>query len=153
MKTSGSLTVIAAMLAAVLSAAAAADAVPSRPVAERSQAVPVPDLEKANRKNPLPDGGWFTWEWTTSPKMGTAILRVELFAKDGTRSTALDITGDSGMPSMPGAHDSGPVAFKLNKKGDYLLPVNIVMPGDWQVVLELKRGDEVVLRGRIRFDV
>ena len=30
---------------------------------------------------------------------------------------------------MSGAHDSGEVPFKLNRKGDYLLPVNIVMPG------------------------
>ncbi len=138
----------AAVLAAVAFAASGRMAAPGQ-----AAGATIPDLAKAGKKNPLPDGGWFTWEWTTAPKMGTAILKVELFAKDGTRSTALGITGDSGMPSMPGAHDSGPVAFKLNKKGDYLLPVNIVMPGDWQVVLEFKRGADVAFTGRIRFDV
>ncbi len=57
------------------------------------------------------------------------------------------------MPSMAGAHDSGEVAFKLNKKGDYLLPVNVVMPGGWEVRLTFSRNGVVIFRGRILFDV
>jgi len=54
---------------------------------------------------------------------------------------------------MAGGHDSGEQEFKLNRRGDYLLPVSIVMPGEWEVKLTIKRGDVVVLRGAFRFDV
>jgi hypothetical protein len=57
------------------------------------------------------------------------------------------------MPEMKGAHDSGEVPFKLNKKGDYLLPVNVVMPGEWEVKLVFLKGKEPVYRGRITFKV
>ena len=57
------------------------------------------------------------------------------------------------MPSMRGAHDSGEVPFKLNKKGDYLLPVNVVMPGEWEVKLVFMKDKEPVFRGRITFKV
>jgi hypothetical protein len=85
--------------------------------------------------------------------MGPAILKIQLFDKDGKQVTDLDITGRSDMPSMRGAHDSGEVAFKLNRKGDYLLPVNIVMPGDWEIQLTFSRTKIVIFRGRLLFDV
>ena len=77
----------------------------------------------------------FTYEFDKTPKMGMAVLKIQLFDMNGKRTTALEITGRSDMPSMSGAHDSGEVLFKLNRKGDYLLPVNIVMPGEWEVRL------------------
>ena len=85
--------------------------------------------------------------------MGMAILKVQLFDKDGKQVTGLEIIGQSDMPSMKGAHDSGEVAFKLNKKGDYLLPVNVVMPGDWEVLLTFSRSKIVLFRGRVTFSV
>ena len=36
---------------------------------------------------------------------------------------------------------------------NYLLPVNVVMPGDWEVQLIFRKGEEIVLRAAIRFDV
>ena len=54
---------------------------------------------------------------------------------------------------MPGHHDSGEVPLKLNKAGNYLLPVNVVMPGDWQVDLIFREGERIVFRAAIRFDV
>lgn len=110
-------------------------------------------LAAAGKKNVLDAGHYFTWEFDRTPKMGTAILKVRIFDKAGEQVTAFEVTGRSDMPSMRGAHDSGDVAFKLNKKGDYLLPVNIVMPGDWEVVLTFSAGGRTVLRGRILFDV
>lgn len=95
----------------------------------------------------------FKYEFAETPKMGTAILRVELFDKDGAKATDLEILGSSDMPSMRGAHASGEVAFKLNKKGVYLLPVNVVMPGEWEVRLVFRKGEEVLLRTRLLFHV
>jgi hypothetical protein len=111
------------------------------------------DLAGPGKKNWIGEVAYFTWEFDKTPKMGPVILKVLLFDKAGKRVQDLDITGSSGMPAMPGAHDSGEVLFKLNKKGDYLLPVNVVMPGGWEVRLTFSRSGVVIFRGRIVFDV
>ncbi len=95
----------------------------------------------------------FTWEFDRNPKMGTSILIIKLYDRKGNRANELQITGRSDMPAMRGAHDSGDVAFKLNKAGNYLLPVDIVMPGKWEVRLTFSRAGRVVFRGRITFKV
>lgn len=96
---------------------------------------------------------YFTYSFDKKPQLGTIILKIELFDKDGKKDTSLAITGDSGMPSMKGHHDSGEVAFKLNKKSEYLLPVSVVMPGDWEVKLVFKKDNKPIYRGSIKFDV
>ena len=99
------------------------------------------------------DSTYFTYQFAQRPKLGTAILKVQLFAKKGQKIANLTITGNSGMPSMRGAHDSGDVAFKQNNKGEYLLPVNIVMPGEWEVKLNFLKDQKVIYRGRFKFSV
>jgi hypothetical protein len=111
------------------------------------------DLARSGKKCWIGEVNYFTWEFDRTPKMGTAILVIKLYDKDGQRVSDIAITGQSDMPSMRGAHDSGDVAFKNNKAGDYLLPVNIVMPGDWEVLLTFTRNGIVIFRGRITFDV
>jgi hypothetical protein len=111
------------------------------------------DLAKSGKKCWIGEVNYFTWEFDKTPKMGTSILIVKLFDRDGKRVTDLQIAGRSDMPSMRGAHDSGEVAFKNNRAGDYLLPVNVVMPGDWEVRLTFSRNGIVIFRGRIAFDV
>ena len=101
----------------------------------------------------IDDDFHFTYEFTEKPRMGTAILRVRIFDREENQTTAFTVLSRYDMPSMAGAHDSGEQEFKLNKKGDYLLPVNIAMPGEWEVKLTFKRGDSVVFRGTFRFDV
>ncbi|HOD15774.1 MAG TPA: FixH family protein [Spirochaetota bacterium] len=98
-------------------------------------------------------GRTFTYDFDRSPAMGMIIVKVQVFDKAGRRVTDLRVFGESGMPSMRGAHDSGEVPFKLSKKGVYLLPVNIVMPGTWEVRLRFMKGHDLVFAGRITFDV
>lgn len=95
----------------------------------------------------------FIYKFDKKPQLGVLILKLQVTDKAGGQVTALKITGDSGMPSMRGHHDSGPVDFKLNKKGDYLLPVDVVMPGGWDVRLEFSKDGQVIYRGSINFDV
>ena len=95
----------------------------------------------------------FTYEFDKTPKMGMAIVIIKLFDGSGKRTTELAIVGRSDMPSMSGAHDSGEVPFKLNRKGDYLLPVNVVMPGEWEIRLVFSRNTEVIFRGSFKFNV
>jgi len=78
---------------------------------------------------------------------------VRLFDKKDERITSLDVVGSSDMPAMKGMHASGDVPFKLNKKGDYLMPVAVAMPGEWEVLLTFLKDTEPVYRGRITFKV
>lgn len=96
---------------------------------------------------------YFVYGFDKNPAMGTVIMRVEVFTKDGRRETSLEIKGDAGMPSMRGAHETGERSFKLSKNGVYLLPVDIVMPGDWEIKLTLTKAGKVIFRGSYQFDV
>jgi len=111
------------------------------------------DLPKSGKTCWIGEVNYFTWEFDKTPKMGMSVLIIKLYDRDGTRVSDLAITGRSDMPLMRGGHDSGEVAFKTNKAGDYLLPVNVVMPGGWEVRLTFSRNSIVIFRGRITFDV
>ena len=117
--------------------------------------------EETKSYEPLPGAGKkieigtdysFTWQFNKNPQLGMVILKIQLFDKDGRQDTSLKITGDSGMPSMH-HHDTGEKEFKLNKKGDYLLPVDVVMPGEWAVKVIFYKNGQAVYRGIIKFDV
>jgi len=95
---------------------------------------------------------YFTYSFDKKPKMGPAVLKVQLFSKDGKRVPGWEILGKSGMPSMSGAHDAEAV-FKLNKKGDYLLPVTFVMPGEWEIKLTFKKDGKVIYLGSFKLNV
>ena len=96
---------------------------------------------------------YFIYGFDKRPKMGTAILKVNVYTKDGVKDASLQITADSGMPSMRGAHDTGDLPMQLSRNKDYLLPINIVMPGEWEIRLTIKKSGNVILRGSHRFDV
>ncbi len=151
--------ILALSLAIILGAAATLPAQPAGSCCNSPGLVPggqepaFQDLPKAGKKCWIGEVNYFTWEFDKTPKMGTSILIVKLYDKDGKRVSDLAITGRSDMPSMRGAHDSGEVAFKTNKAGDFLLPVSVVMPGDWEVRLTFSRNGIVIFRGRIAFDV
>jgi len=110
-------------------------------------------MPKAGRKYEIGDGNYLTYNFSEKPKMGTVILKIQIFNKKGEQITPYLVKGRSDMPSMRGAHDSGDVEFKLNRKNDYLLPVNIVMPGDWEVRVTFFIDGKPVYFGSITFDV
>ena len=110
-------------------------------------------LKKPGKKNWIGSEYYFIYNFDKKPKLGTVIVKIQLFSKDGKRDTSLKIIGKSGMPSMRGYHDTSDVDFKLNQKGDYLMPVNVVMPGDWEVQVTFFKGDEPIFKGGILFDV
>jgi hypothetical protein len=146
----------------VLLAAAAAVAQPAKsccnspgltPSGPEAQAPEFKDLPKSGKKCWIGEVNYFVYEFDKTPKMGTVILKIQVFDKDGKQVSDLDITGRSDMPAMRGGHDSGEVAFKLSKKGDYLLPVKVVMPGEWEVRLTFSRNKIGIFRGRLTFEV
>jgi len=112
-----------------------------------------PPMPAPGKKVPMGDGYYFVYGFDKKPKLGTVIMKVEIFAEDGKKVTSYEVKGDCGMPSMKGAHDSGDRAFKVSKLGDYLLPIDIVMPGGWEVRLTVLKDGKVVFRGSHSFNV
>jgi hypothetical protein len=110
-------------------------------------------LLKQGEKVPIGATHYFTYGFTKPPKLGTAIMRVEIFTRDGARDTSFVVKGDADMPSMRGAHSTGDKDFSLSAKGVYLLPVRLVMPGDWEVMFTFIKNGKKVLRGAYLFDL
>ena len=108
---------------------------------------------KAGQKHWIGDEYYFVYDFDKKPQMGTIIMKIQVFTKDGKQDISLEITGDADMPNMKGAHNSGNQLFKMNKKGDYLLPVNVVMPGEWEVVLNFLKDKKPIYTGSVRFNV
>jgi hypothetical protein len=118
--------------------------------------------EKSPVYSPMPDPGrkvligndyYFIYGFDKKPQMGTVIIKVELYTMEGEKDTTLEVKGDAGMPDMKGAHDTGDRPFKLSQKGVYLLPVDIVMPGDWQIKLTFLKDRKVIFRGSYTFSI
>jgi hypothetical protein len=121
--------------------------------AEAKEAVPVPaPLPGSGEKCWIGNDYYFVYSFNKKPQMGTVILKIQLFDKNAKRITSPSITGDCGMPSMR-AHDTGSQPFQLNKKGDYLLPLNIVMPGEWEVKLTFLKDKVAIYYGSLKFEV
>jgi hypothetical protein len=110
-------------------------------------------LLKAGQKYWIGEQYYFVYAFDKRPQMGTIIMKIQVFTKDGKQDTSLEVIGDADMPSMKGAHSSGNQMFKTNKKGDYLLPVNVVMPGEWEIVLNFLKDKKPIYTGSVRFNV
>jgi hypothetical protein len=110
-------------------------------------------LKKAGEKITLDADHYFVFGFDKTPKIGVAIMKVEVFTRDGKRDTSFTVKGDADMPSMRGAHTMGDKDFSLSAKGVYLLPVRLVMPGDWEVRMTFFKAGRVVFRGAYLFDI
>ena len=110
-------------------------------------------LPKSGEKVPLDSRHYFTYAFAKPPKLGTAIMRVEIFTREGVRDTSFVVKGSADMPSMRGAHSSGDQDFAMSAKGVYLLPVRLVMPGAWEVCFTFLKDGKAVLRGSYLFDL
>jgi len=105
------------------------------------------------QKVQIANGDYLIFDFDKKPKMGTVIIKVRVFNSKGEKSTPEMLLADYGMPSMKGAHETGDQPFRLSQKGEYLLPINIVMPGDWEIRLTVKKNGKVIFRGSYKFDV
>ena len=147
------LFIIFLLILASLVAAFSALSVFAQSAAPKSADVVWTPVPGPGKKCPVNDDYYFKYEFNEKPKMGMSILKIQVFDKKNDQVVPFKMTGRSDMPSMRGAHDSGDVEFKLNRKNDYLLPVNVVMPGDWEIRLIFRLNDQAVFHGSIRFDV
>lgn len=139
---------------AVLGAGATGSAWPDAPWSQSQNAgSEEKELPGEGKKFALDGGFSFLYEFVAKPRIGTTVLRLQVFDPAGKQVAPFAIFGRYDMPSMAGAHDSGDEEFRLNAKNNYLLPLHIVMPGEWEVKLTFRRGETVVFRGYFRFNV
>lgn len=110
-------------------------------------------LARPGEKIPLDREHYFTYGFTAPPKLGTAVLKVAVFEREGKLETEYTVTGDADMPSMRGHHSTGPRAFARSDKGFYLLPVSLVMPGTWEIRLTFAKEGRTVFTGVHLFDL
>ena len=110
-------------------------------------------LPKPGEKIALDADSYFIYGFEKPPKLGMAIMRVEIFNRNGKRDTSFVVKGDADMPSMRGAHSNGEQEYSLSAKGVYLKPVRLVMPGDWEVTFTFVKKGKVVFRGAYLFDL
>lgn len=110
-------------------------------------------LDKLSSKTWIDNETYFVYEFDKRPALGTVILNVKIFYKNGSRNNEFVLTGISGMPDMHGIHDSEETVFRQNKKDDYLLPVNVVMPGKWEIKVKFKKDKKEVFNSKINFNV
>ena len=80
-------------------------------------------------------------------------MRVELFTAAGQRDRSFVLKGDADMPSMRGVHSTGFRNFVISAKGVYLMPVELVMPGDWEFRLTIEKDGKTLFRGAYLFDI
>jgi hypothetical protein len=100
------------------------------------------------------EGYTVSYRFVKRPQIGTIILRVQVFNADKKQVKPFLVSGEYGMPSMKGAHDSGLQPFKTNVKGDYLLPVSLVMRGEWEVKMVISdKEKKPVYCGVFKFSI
>jgi hypothetical protein len=122
-------------------------------VASASEPERISPMAEPGKKVPVGTDYYLQYGFDKKPKLGTVIMKVEIFTKEGKKDTSFEVKADAGMPSMRGAHETGDQTFKLSKKGEYLLPINLVMPGEWEVRLTVLKEGKVIFKGSHRFDV
>jgi hypothetical protein len=111
--------------------------------------VPMPEPGK---KVQIGNDNFMIYGFVEKPKMGSIIMKIQVFNKKGEKDRSLVITADSWMPSMPSMR-GGQDTFKLSHNGDYLTPIHISMPGDWEIKFTISRHGKVIFRGSYKFDV
>lgn len=110
-------------------------------------------LANPGQKIPLGADHYFVYGFDKPPKLGTSVMRVEIFTNNGSRDTTYVVKGDADMPSMRGAHSTGDKQFYISGKGVYLLPVQLVMPGVWEFRFTFDKNGKKALNGRYQFEL
>lgn len=103
-------------------------------------------------KIPIGNDLYMIYGFVEKPKMGPVIMKIQVLNDKGEKDRSVVVTSESGMPSMP-SMGTDHQAFRLSRKGDYLAPVSITMPGDWELKITVKRAGKIIYRGSYRFDV
>ena len=95
----------------------------------------------------------FIYQFPEKPKLGTYILKVNLL-KNNEKVKDLTILVSYSMPECGMHRNPGkPVAMQLNKKNDYLTPINFVMRGTWEIVLTFQKNGKNLYSGTFSVEI
>ncbi|MDR2431644.1 MAG: FixH family protein [Candidatus Margulisbacteria bacterium] len=122
-----------------------------------TKAAAEPNILPAGQKIKINDRYSFQCVFPRKPRLGAAVLKINVFdaalpAAD-KKTAALIILAGSDMPAMRGHHAAPPQPVKTNKNKDYLFPVDLVMRGEWEIVLSFQENDREIYRGVILLKV
>ena len=99
----------------------------------------------------------FQYEFPKKPRLGPTVLKINVFdatiSKPDNKVTDLVILASSDMPSMRGHHTVPPKPVQTNKNNDYLFPIDLVMRGEWEIVLSFQENDKEIYSGVILLKV
>jgi hypothetical protein len=112
-----------------------------------------PIILKESKKTVINDNYSLKYNFAEKPKIGQSVLKIQIFGSDGKLNNNLEVSASYDMPSMRGHHATTVNSVKKNKKGVYLLPVNFVMPGDWEIVLTFKDAGQEVFVGVVNLEI
>ncbi|GBR76453.1 hypothetical protein NO2_0995 [Candidatus Termititenax persephonae] len=102
---------------------------------------------KAPKATQLNEQYSYTAEFVKKPRVGPAVLKINVYDTSRTppsKSSALTLLGSYDMPSMRGHHTTPPTKIQTNQNEDYLFPVNFVMRGGWEIVLDFQENGETI---------
>lgn len=91
-------------------------------------------------------------EWPEKPKIGSYTLKVNLADKAGAPVNGAEVVVSYDMPSMRG-HHATTETMKQNAAGDYLLPINFVMGGDWEIIISARKDGSEIAAETILLDI
>ncbi|MDR2429036.1 MAG: hypothetical protein LBD62_04445 [Candidatus Margulisbacteria bacterium] len=125
--------------------------------AHKDKAAAEPNILPANKNIKINDRYSFQYEFPKKPRLGTAVLKILVYDTQSQlseqRSSNLTILGSYDMPSMRGHHASPPQPIKTNRLGDYLFPVDLVMRGEWEIVLSFQENGQEIYSGVVLLKV
>lgn len=106
---------------------------------------------KENKRQDINSDYYLMYSWQKKPKMGMAVLFVDVFRKkDNKRADDVTVTTNAFMPSMRGSHDSGERLMKLNKKKSHVIDVNFMMPGEWEIEVNISKNSKQLFTGLVQ---
>jgi hypothetical protein len=96
---------------------------------------------------------YMVYTFAKKVKMGANTLKVNIFNRDKKLVTNYQVLVSYDMPSMKGMHATKDQPMQINTKGTYLLPLNFVMPGVWQVDLQFMMDKKTISKGSFTLKV
>ncbi len=110
-------------------------------------------MPEPGKKVPIGNGAYLIYGFDKKPKMGTVIMKVEVYTPDGKQDTSLEVLARLRHAFHEGRPRNRRPALQAFQKRGISLPINIVMPGDWEIRLTIKKDGKVIFRGSYKFDV
>jgi hypothetical protein len=96
---------------------------------------------KKEKKNEIGNGYSIQYEFVEQPKLGTVVLKINVYDTKNNLINDANIFVGYDMPSMRGYHATLPTKVYPNNSNNYLHPINFVMRGKWEITLDFRNND------------